>query len=199
MYDYLKPILGDELFTQFCEKMEGATGITLANIADGAYIPKNKFDNVNEKVKTLNAQISELNGKLAAAQQQSGSAAAMNEQINQLNAQVSQLTNEVAARDQKLEAQALGYKIKDALRGMNVRNADVVIPLLKMDAISLKDDKLVGLQEQVDEIRKTDGYLFNAPTGSRGGFSGGVSGSEIGGQDINSSVNAAIRSMSGRG
>lgn len=199
MYNYLKPILGDELYAQFCEKMNGATGITLANIADGTYIPKNKFDNVNEKVKTLNAQITDLNGKLAAAQQQNGNTSALNEQINQLNAQVSQLTNEVAARDQKLEAQALSYKIKDALRGMNVRNADVVIPLLKMDSISIKDDKIVGLQEQVDEIRKTDGYLFNTPAGSRGGFSGGVGGQDIGNQDINSSVNAAIRSMSGRG
>ena len=34
MYEYLKPILGDELFAQFVEKMNGATGVTLVNTAE---------------------------------------------------------------------------------------------------------------------------------------------------------------------
>lgn len=188
-YDYLKPILGDELHTQFCEKMNGATGITLANIADGSYIPKAKFDDANSKVKTLNGTVTELNQKLAAAQQQTGDSAA-------LNAQITQLTADVATRDQQLASQMLQFQIKDALRGMNVRNTDVLMPLLKMDSISVKDGKLVGLQEQVDEIKKTDGYLFNQAPGARGGFAGGT---DTGGTDFNGTVNAAIRSLSGRG
>ena len=54
-YDYLKPILGDDLFGQFAEKMSSAEGVNLANIADGSYIPKAKFDeerNANKQYKT---------------------------------------------------------------------------------------------------------------------------------------------------
>ena len=43
-YDYLKPVLGEELFGQFAEKMAAAQGIQLANVGDGAYIPKAKYD-----------------------------------------------------------------------------------------------------------------------------------------------------------
>ena len=64
MYEYLKPILGDELFAQFVEKMNGATGVTLVNTADGSFVPKAKFDDANDKAKTLSQQIATLTAQL---------------------------------------------------------------------------------------------------------------------------------------
>ena len=101
-YDYLKPILGDELFAQFTEKMSGTTGVTLVNTADGSYIPKAKFDDTNNKVKTLNQQIATLTAQLQEAQQHSGDTAA-------LNAKIEQLTADVAARDEQIAKIGLQY------------------------------------------------------------------------------------------
>lgn len=192
-YDFLKPVLGEELFAQFEEKMSGATGITLVNIADGSHIPKSKFDDVNGKLKAANASIATLTNQLQEAQQQNGDTAALNQQI-------AQLTADVTARDNEIARLGMSYRIKDALRGMNVRNADVVMPLLKMENITEQDGKLVGLTEQVEEIKKTDSYLFTDTHQQRLGFGGALGGNGAGGKSEPSSAdaNAAIRMAAGR-
>ena len=83
---------------------------------------------------------------------------------------------------------------------MNVRNADVVMPLLKMDSISEQDGKLVGLNEQVEEIKKSDSYLFTDSGRQHGNFGFGGSLGNQGGKEQPSSAdaNAAIRMAAGR-
>lgn len=192
-YDYLKPILGDELFGQFTEKMNTATGVTLVNTADGSYIPKAKFDDANGKVKSLNQQIATLTSQLQEAQQQNGDTAS-------LNAQIQKLTADVTARDEQIAKIGMTYRIKDALRSMNVRNADVVMPLLKMDTIKEKDGKLEGLTEQIEAIKKTDGYLFTDVNRQHGNFGfGGSLGNQGKEQPSSANANAAIRMAAGRG
>lgn len=191
-YDFLKPVLGDELFAQIDEKLKGASGITLANVADGSYIPKNKFDEVNSKLKTANTSVTTLTAQLDAEKQKSGDADALNQRIEQL-------TSDVAARDAEIARIGMSYRIKDALRGLNVRNADVVMPLLKLDKITEQDGSLVGLDEQVEEIKKTDGYLFADTHPSRLGFGGALGGNGGGKSEPSSAdANAAIRMAAGR-
>ena len=72
-YDYLKPVLGEELFGQFAEKMAAAQGIQLANVGDGAYIPKAKYD---ADKRQLSSQITQLNTQLQPAQAAGATAAA---------------------------------------------------------------------------------------------------------------------------
>ena len=201
-HDFLKPILGDELYAQFDEKVKAASGVMLADISGGSYIPKAKYDEVNAKAKdhgatiaSLNATITELNEKLAAKEKDAEGHEKQAADVAALQAQIAQLQTDVADRDSKLQAQARTHQIKDALRDMNARNVEVVMPLLKLDAITEMDGKLTGLTEQVDAIRKTDGYLFDAAPGSKGGFSGGQ---DVSGADENKSINDAIRAMAGR-
>ena len=105
MYEFLKPILGDELFAQFEEKMQGATGITLANIADGSHIPKAKFDEVNGKLRTANQTITNLNTQLTTAQEKAGT-------VDELNSKITQLTTDIADRDAPLHFQFLLQSIE---------------------------------------------------------------------------------------
>ena len=188
--DFLKPILGDDLFAQVSEKLAAATGVDLANIAGGAYIPKAKLDEKIEEIKNQAKQITALQGKLSEAQQKSAG-------IDELNSQIAKLTADVADRDSKLESMSMKYDIKDALRGMNAKNVDVILPLLHMDSIKRGNDgKITGLLEQVDALKKSDGYLFDSQPGGRGGFSGSQ---DTGGSESpNAAMNAAIRNMSGR-
>lgn len=190
--DFLKPILGDELFEQVEAKMQSATGVTLANIADGSYIPKDKFDVERNKVKTLTSQVTDLTGQLAEAKKASVG-------VDALNARIAQLEKDVSDRDGQIASIGLDYRIKDELRGMKARNVDVIMPLLKRDTITEKDGKISGLNEQIEALKKSDPYLFEAANGSRGGFDGGqnIGGAGSAGNN-NDAVNHAIRSAAGR-
>lgn len=188
--NFLKPILGDELFAQVSEKLNAATGIDLVNVADGTYIPKAKFDEKLESVRALTQQVTALQGQLSEAQQKISG-------IEGLNQQITKLTGDLAQRDAAISSLTLKYDVKDALRGMNAKNPDVVLPLLNMDSIKRGEDgKLTGLLEQVDGLKKSDGYLFDSEPGARGGFNG--SQSSGGSASPNAAMNDAIRSMAGR-
>ena len=121
--DFLKPVLGDELFTQVSDKLSGATGITLANIADGSYVPKAKFDDERTKAKNLTTQVNDLTQQLADAQKNAGD-------VDALNQQITKLTQDVTDRDNKLASLSTDYDIKDALRAAKARDVDIVFGLL---------------------------------------------------------------------
>ncbi len=187
---FLKPILGDDLFAQVSEKLSSATGIDLVNAADGTHIPKGKFDEKLEEIRNLTQQVTTLQTQLNEANQKVGS-------IDGLNQQITKLTGDVAQRDATIQSLTLKYDVKDALRGMNAKNPDVVLPLLNMETIKRgADGKLTGLLEQVEGLKQKDGYLFDSQPGSRGGFNGGQ---DTGGDNSpNAAMNAAIRGMAGR-
>lgn len=191
--DFLKPALGDELFAQVATALKNS-GLNIVNIADGSYIPKAKFDEQLEKVKALQQTVAERDAAIKQEQAKNGT-------VDALQSKVDQLTKDLAERDATIQSKNLEYRIKDELRGMKVRNADVVLPLLQRDKITEKDGKLEGLSEQVEALKKSDAYLFDTENrGNRGGFGGhqdtGDDGS--GGENPNAAMNHALRAMAGR-
>lgn len=192
--DFLKPVLGEELFNQVSEKLTAATGITLANIADGSYIPKAKYDEERTKAKNLTAQVTTLTNQLNEAQQKAGS-------VDDLNAKITKLTQDVTDRDNKLASLSTDYDIKDALRAAKARDVDIVFGLLDRSKITSKDGKLLGADEQIKAIRDSKAFLFDDDDKqpNRGGFGGQQD--IIGGNDsqnTNAAMNNALRSMAGR-
>lgn len=188
--EFLQGILGDELYAQVTERLT-AQNVSLANLSDGSHIPKAKFDDLNTKNKSLAAQLAQTTALLDAAKAAQGDTGSLNEKIAQLTAQLTDAQN-------KLTNQALEYRVRDALRRANARNADVVIPLLRMDAIKAgKDGTLEGLTDQVEAIKKSDPYLFTDAPAQKGGFQGSGS-ADDGTGNVNAAVNAALRQLYGR-
>ena len=53
--------------------------------------------------------------------------------------------------------------MENALSGAKAKNGKAVKVLLNMENVKLDSDgKLIGLSEQLDAIKKSDGYLFEA-------------------------------------
>ncbi|MBR3503801.1 MAG: phage scaffolding protein [Clostridia bacterium] len=187
---FLKPFLGDDLYSQVEAKLQNATGLTLANIADGSYIPKNKFDTERNTVKALTTQVNDLTTQLAAAKAAGGN-------VDALNAQITQLQADITERDNKIAAIHKDYRIKEDLRGMHFKDVNVIVPLLQQDKITEQDGKLIGLSEQAEAIKKSYPYLADDDQGGNGGFDGSQNIGGSGGSG-NSAVNAAIRAAAGR-
>lgn len=192
--DFLRPILGDDLFAQVSEKLATESGINLVNVADGSYVPKTKFDAERTKKQDLETKITDLTAQLGESNQKL-------EAMDSLNQQITKLTQDVADRDGKIASLSDDYDIKDVIRAANARDVDLVFGLLDRSKITRKDGKIKGAEEQIKALQENKSFLFGVDEkpSSRGGFDGRQDILEAGeGAGSNSAVNNAIRQMAGR-
>lgn len=86
---------------------------------------------------------------------------------DELQAQIKQLQDDnkatIAKYQSDLATQAKSFKIESALRDAKARNVKSVLPLIDTDKVQVaKDGSLSGLTDQLDAVKKSDSYLFEA-------------------------------------
>lgn len=62
--------------------------------------------------------------------------------------------------EEKLHQQAFDFKLQEALTGAKVRNPKAVKALLDVESIKLDGDKLLNLDDQLEQLKESDEYLF---------------------------------------
>lgn len=76
-----------------------------------------------------------------------------------------QTSNKEAAEAHKKEIAALNktHKVEAAISAARGKNIKAIMPFLDMDKVSLDGDNLIGLNEQLEELKKADDtkFLFN--------------------------------------
>ena len=132
--EFLREILGDELYAQVEEKINGADGIQLANIADGSYIAKADYDK-------LSGELEKLKGA-------------------DNSAELEQLRTEKA----KLEGDIGKLKFKSALdialATSGARNAKALSALIDPAKLTLTDEGLDGFSQQLEAVKSENPWLF---------------------------------------
>lgn len=132
---------------------------------DGVFIPKARFDEVNEENKGLKSQIADRDTQLEQLKKSSGDNA-------DLKAQIEKLQGENKTQKEGYEAQIaqirLDNAVDSALTAAGAKNNKAVKAMLDMTGVKLdKEGNLTGLKEQLDGVKKSDSYMFNA-AGSAG-------------------------------
>lgn len=153
-------------------------GIQAVNAAGGAYVPKADLDHAQGQVTTLTAQLGEANKKLEG---------------------YDPTWKEKAETAQKeLEAKQFDFALERALAVAKPRNAKAVLPFLNRDKLTLADGEIIGLDKQLEALKKDAGtaFLFEAePTRSMSMTH------QYGGEgtpDKKDMANAALRSLFGK-
>ena len=124
---------------------------------DGAFVPKSRFNEVNEEKKTLSATVTERDKQLEALKGTAGDTEAMKKQITELQA-----ANKVAQAeaDAKLKAYQMSAAIKLALTG-SAYDVDIVASLVDTSKLILSEDgKVTGLTDQIETLKKDKAFLF---------------------------------------
>ncbi len=187
--EFLKPILGDELYAQLTEKLQGAENLRLVNAADGSFVPKEKMEQLTRANGDYKKQIAELNKKLG--EMQTGAASA-----DELKKQLAEAQAGIAAKEAEIRKQSLEFRVKDAVRESRAKNADLVLRSIDLSKVSEDNGNLIGLSDQLEALKKSDGYLFADEPGQSGGVDPHQ---EPSGEkpSANSIINAAIRQAAG--
>ena len=128
------------------------------DVIDGEYIPKQRFNEVNNELKSAKDTIKERDTQLEKLQNDNDSNEDLKNQIADL-----MKANADAAKEaeNRLNAERKSNAVKLELSG-KVHNVSVAMSLLKMDDIVMTDDGKVksGLNEQLKDLQKSDSYLF---------------------------------------
>ena len=121
------------------------------------FIPKDKYNEVAEAKKKLETDIAERDKQLEQLKAAAGSNEELKKQIEEL-----QEANEKATRDweTKLAQMKLDFALERALTAAKAKNPKAVKALLDLEKVKLDGEQLLGLDDQLKELQKSDAYLF---------------------------------------
>jgi DNA repair exonuclease SbcCD ATPase subunit len=121
------------------------------------FIPKDKYNEAAEAKKKLEADIQERDKQLEQLKNAAGNSEELKAQIEQLQAENKKAGEEWQA---KLAQMQLDFALERALTTAKAKNPKAVKALLDMEQVKLDGDKLLGLDDQLKELQKSDAYLF---------------------------------------
>jgi hypothetical protein len=160
--EFLKELLGDELYSQVEAKLKGNDKIKLANLATGEYVGKDKFLAADSRMKDAEAQLKERDKQLDELKKAAGDSSALKEQIAKLQADNSKVAAETEAKIKQL---TIDHAIDTAILKAKGRNAKAIKALIDAEKIKLDGEAVAGIDEQVEAIKKSDAYLFDTGDG----------------------------------
>lgn len=122
------------------------------------FIPKHRFDEVNEAKKQLEAQLAERDKQLSELKKVAGD----NEELKK---RIEQLQQENKAKEQEYQAKIRDMAVTTAIKLAVVGDAhdpDLIVSLLDKSKIELDDNGNIkaGLEEQLKALRENKAFLF---------------------------------------
>lgn len=154
--DVLKDHLSEETYNAVASELQDKD-IKLADLSGGEYVSKGKYEALETQLintqTLLNNKTTELDDLIAKA----GDNQTLKDEIEALKTKSqTDIANLTAQYDAKLKNAAVMAELTKA--GAN-DPADI-LPHLKMDAITVTDNGIVGLSDQLEPIKTAKPYLF---------------------------------------
>jgi hypothetical protein len=139
---------------------------------DGKYIPKTRFDELNERMKTAEQGVKDRDAQLETLKKATGDTQALTKQIEDLQLENK---NKDEAHAAELKTVKIENALNSALTGAKARNAETVKPLLKafMEKAELDEAGTIkGLEAEIKKLTgdKSTSFLFDAETPKPKGF-----------------------------
>ena len=147
-------------------KLEGMTDDLATKIAEQSaeelkgYIPKSRFDEVNEAKKNAEALVKERDKQLEDVKKSTGDNEELKNQITQLQAENKASKEKYEADIKKMQ---IDNAVQSALKDAGAKNVTAIMALLKdLDKAELAEDGTVkGLADQIQALQKSESYLFD--------------------------------------
>ena len=161
----VKELLGEELFEKVQEKLDEDTELI---VNDGSYVPRDTYNSDKEKLKTekeaLQQQLQERDQQIEQLKNDTQASKELQEKIEELQEKNEQTKEEM---QEKLQQTRLESEIEKKLLKEKARNPQAVKALIDMEEIELEDGEVKGLDDQLENIKESDDYLFGE-TGLKG-------------------------------
>ncbi|MCD3202881.1 phage scaffolding protein [Clostridium botulinum] len=183
----LSEILG-ESYSKIPEDLQKKyKDIDLVDISN--YVEKKELETANNSIKEYKKQLKDRDKQLNDLKDKAKDSEELSQEIEKLKADNEKTTKDYEA---KLSQVSFDTKFEKAIAGYKAKNPKALRALLDMEKVKLVDDTFIGLEEQVNTLKESDAYLFEAEqTGGTGNIAGGSS-SMIDSEDEKLSIGARL-------
>lgn len=151
----MKELLGEELFNQVKEKIGDKELI----LNDGAYIPKRKFDDLNEDKKALEKQLGEANTKITEL-----SSVDAEELKREIEDWKSKYEADTKSLNEKISKREYEYKVNDLVRDIKFSSESakkMFVRDLADKELKLENGELLGFNDYLNSYKKSDPGAFS--------------------------------------
>lgn len=164
--DKLKALFGTEALTweQLEEKLKDNKDVKIVNLLAGGYVDENKYNNkvneltkANDTIKGLRETVAKFDG-----------------------VDVDKLKKDASDWEVKYNTDIAAVKLDSAVNmalvGAKAKNPKLAKAALDMSVIKLDGENLIGFSEQLDKLKESDSYLFDAEDQKKDDDKGGTNG-----------------------
>jgi hypothetical protein len=155
--EWLKAIIGEEKYKEVEKHLEGKNLI----INDGSWIPKKKFDEKNEEIKTLNSKIAiyvENEKKTKKLLEENEDFKGKYETLQSTS------QRDLEAKDKEISNIITIGLLKEELSNMGSVHPDLLISQIKLDEVIVKDNKILNKETVLNPLKETYKDLFKTTT-----------------------------------
>ena len=141
--------------------------VKLANLSEGGYVSKEKYAALEAEAGGYKEQLTGLREDLQKLQEEGGGKAELDKKLSALQEKYDADTKALA---EKLDAARLDSALDLSLIKAGARSTKALRGLLELDKIKLDGDELLGLSEQLEQVKKENSYLFQDAAPERTGM-----------------------------
>lgn len=154
--EVLKDHLSEETYSAVAEELKDKD-IKLADLSSGEYVSKGKYDALETQFNNTQTLLTDTSSKLETALKNEGDNEALKQEIEKIkNTNQTEVANITAQYEAKLKNAAVMAELTKA--GAN--DPKDIMPHLNMEAITVNDNGIVGLTDQLEPIKTAKPYLF---------------------------------------
>lgn len=173
----IKDIIGEEAYNALSEDKRKELGKKdFEDVSGGAYIPKSRFDQVNQQAKDYKGQVAERDTQISNLKDEFKDAEGLKEKVEQL-----EKDNKTQKEDYEKQLSDINFNnaLEKGLGAFNVKDKKLIMALIDNDKLKVDGDSIIGLKEQLEPLQKSHEYLFNIDPKGTGSFgTGGAEGSD---------------------
>ena len=166
--EILKGIVSDETYAVL-EAETKDSKIRLGDLSTDEYVSKDKYRDLEIQLGKVNSALTEKTTEYDTLKEKAGDNADLKAEIERLKAENTNTVNSLKADYEKqLKRSAVINEIQNKYHPKDVSD---IMPHIDMGKISVEDDTIVGLTEQITPLTESKAYLFgNEPPRKKSGL-----------------------------
>lgn len=166
--EILKGIVSDETYAAL-EAETKDSKIRLGDLSTDKYVSADKYKDLEKQLGKVNSALTEKTTEYDTLKEKAGDNAELKAEIERLKAENTNTVNSLKADYEKqLKRSTVINEIQNKYHPKDVND---IIPHIDMEKISVENDNIVGLTEQITPLTESKAYLFgNEPQQNKSGL-----------------------------